>query len=56
MAEIYKDKIKNCIKKLINISPEMPDIDICFNAISVIPMFNNKNLLVNMLSCVGILD
>ena len=56
MAEIYKDKIKNCIKKLINISPEMPDINICFNAISVIPMFNNKNLLVNMLSCVGILD
>ena len=56
LAEIYKDKIKSCIKKLINISPEIPDIDVCFNAISVIPVFDNKNLLVNMLSCVGILD
>ena len=56
LAEIYKDRIKNSIKKIINISPEIPDIDVCFNAISVIPILDNKNLLVNMLSCVGILD
>ena len=56
LAEIYKDKIKNCISKIINISPEIPNIDVCFNAISVIPVLNNNNLLLNMLSCVGILE
>ena len=56
LAEIYKSKIKSNIKKIINISPEIPDIDVCFNAISVVPIFDNKNTLINLLSCVGIIE
>ena len=56
LAEIYKNKIKSTLKKVINISPEIPDIDVCFNAISVVPIFDNKNILINVLSCVGIIE
>lgn len=56
LAEIYRNKIKNAIRAVVNFKPDLPDVNLCFNAVSVMPCLTKNNFLISTLACVGILD
>ena len=56
LAEIYKDKIKHALNLFLKTKAQIPNLDVCFNAISVLPVISSQAELVNALSCVGVLD
>lgn len=56
LAEIYRGKIKNAIRAVVNFKPDLPDVNLCFNAVSIMPYLAKDNFLISTLACVGILD